>query len=97
MSRAGFRLNTWRPTHHAMSAGTARTPRTPAPSLATSETLLDEQRVGPTDDVPQLDVATTGAKATTAAVSTATAKTRKLHLRDDTVSFDDIVSSVAHM
>jgi len=53
--------------------------------------------LSPTDDVPQLDVATTGAKATTAAVSTATAKTRKLHLRDDTVSFDDIVSSVAHM
>lgn len=68
----------------ATSAGTARTPRTPAPSLLTSETLLDQHRVVPADDVAHVDVATIGATAPTTPVSTAAMNTTRLHLRDAT-------------
>lgn len=50
--------------------------------LLTNETLLDQHRVVPADDVAHVDVATTGATATTTPVSTAATNTTRLHLRD---------------
>jgi hypothetical protein len=70
----------------ATTTGTATTARMPAPSLAKSELVPDEQLVAPDEDAPQPDVATSGPNATATPVNPAATTTSRLHRRLDTGS-----------